>query len=122
MNVKVLKKILILSFNLLKKKKAAGQTHSKTLSRHAKALVRHTTLTTGITMVLIFKSHNHLTLLQRDGEVFFFALPFLSIGMGVVCKIKFHYVPHVKLEFVSFLSAGIKGVSHHIWQKGSFKN
>lgn len=118
MNVKVLKKILILSFNFLKKKKTTGQTHSKTLSRHAKALVRHTTLTTGITVVLIFKSHNHLTLLQRDGEVFFFALPFLSVGMGV----EFHYVPHVKLEFVSFLSAGIKGVSHHIWQKGSFKS
>lgn len=54
-------------------------------------------------MVLIFKSHSHLTLLQRDGKVSFFALPFLSVGMGEVCKTGFHYVSHVKLEFASFL-------------------
>lgn len=105
-------------------KRAAGQTHSRTLSRHAKALVRHTTLTIGIMMVLIFKSHNHLTLLQRDGGGPSLHCLSCLLGWGKFVRQVFTMYPMLNLNLqascLNLLSAGITGVSYHIWQKRKF--
>lgn len=74
--------------------------------------------------VIIFKSHNHLILLQRDRGRYSLRYPFFSVGVrGGFAR---QYLAMLELNLqasrLNLPKTGITGVNYHIWQEESFKS